>query len=152
MRASFDNFKALDIGHFEVQERVMRVVISPNGATKTRSVMSSAARRVAPASLSRKTSVTGASSEIARRGVRRKFQTPSVFGTDGARESGSGLFRTGLESSGGVWQRRPAPAAAGNGDAAKARCSTIRLSAAAGRRRNSSATVSGRRSKSACCS
>ena len=80
----FDGFKALDIDRFEVCEHEMRVVIGPNGAGKTTlcDVISGKTRLntgrvfLAGEDVSELRDV-----EIARRGVGRKFQTPSLFGS-----------------------------------------------------------------------
>ncbi|MGA2233133.1 MAG: urea ABC transporter ATP-binding protein UrtD [Tepidisphaeraceae bacterium] len=79
---SFDGFKALDVNSFAVGRNELRVVIGPNGAGKTTLCdVISGKTRVA----SGKVFFDGAETtyardvEIARRGVGRKFQTPSVF-------------------------------------------------------------------------
>src|SRR5277367_114252 len=79
---SFDGFKALDINAFSVGESELRVVIGPNGAGKTTlcDVISGKTRVT-----SGKVAVDGIDVthmkdvEIARIGVGRKFQTPTVF-------------------------------------------------------------------------
>ena len=80
--AVFDGFKALDIPEFGIEHGELRVVIGPNGAGKTTFVDV----------VTGKTSPTTGrvfydgdeitplrETEIARRGVGRKFQTPTVF-------------------------------------------------------------------------
>ena len=79
---SFDGFKALNISAFSVDRNELRVVIGPNGAGKTTlcDVISGKTRAT-----SGKVYVDGidvthlADVEIARIGVGRKFQTPTVF-------------------------------------------------------------------------
>ncbi len=79
---SFDGFKALNISAFSVARNELRVVIGPNGAGKTTlcDVISGKTRVTTG-----KVSVDGvdvthlADVEIARIGVGRKFQTPTVF-------------------------------------------------------------------------
>src|SRR6195952_5007049 len=82
VKVLFDGFKALDINFFGVKENELRVVIGPNGAGKTTlcDVISGKTRVT-----SGKVAVDGidvtrmADVEIARIGVGRKFQTPTVF-------------------------------------------------------------------------
>ncbi|MDB5173877.1 MAG: urtD, partial [Phycisphaerales bacterium] len=79
---SFDGFKALDINSFSVDRNELRVVIGPNGAGKTTlcDVISGKTRVTAG-----KVHFDGVDTthlpdvEIARLGVGRKFQTPTVF-------------------------------------------------------------------------
>ena len=79
---SFDGFKALDINAFAVNESELRVVIGPNGAGKTTlcDVISGKTRVTsghvyfAGVETTRLRDAT-----IARMGVGRKFQTPTVF-------------------------------------------------------------------------
>jgi urea transport system ATP-binding protein len=79
---SFDGFKALNIKDFSVDRNELRVVIGPNGAGKTTlcDVISGKTRVTTG-----KVHVDGievthmADVEIARIGVGRKFQTPTVF-------------------------------------------------------------------------
>jgi urea transport system ATP-binding protein len=79
---SFDGFKALDIKAFSVDRNELRVVIGPNGAGKTTlcDVISGKTRVT-----SGKVHFDGVDTthlpdvEIARLGVGRKFQTPTVF-------------------------------------------------------------------------
>jgi urea transport system ATP-binding protein len=79
---SFDGFKALNISAFSVERNELRVVIGPNGAGKTTlcDVISGKTRVT-----SGKVHVDGIDVthlpdvEIARIGVGRKFQTPTVF-------------------------------------------------------------------------
>jgi urea transport system ATP-binding protein len=81
---SFDGFKALDVDAFSVREREMRVVIGPNGAGKTTlcDVISGKTRLTSGRCCVDGTDVAALQDyEIARRGVGRKFQTPSVFGS-----------------------------------------------------------------------
>lgn len=78
----FDGFRALDIDVFGLYHNELRVVIGPNGAGKTTlcDVISGKTRASAGKVYLNGTDVTSASeTEIARRGVGRKFQTPTVF-------------------------------------------------------------------------
>ena len=82
VRVEFDGFRALDIGRFAVHFNELRVVIGPNGAGKTTlcDVISGKTRVKAGRvffNLTETTSLPDA--EIARLGVGRKFQTPTVF-------------------------------------------------------------------------
>ena len=79
---SFDGFKALNVNAFSVPKNQLRVVIGPNGAGKTTLCdVISGKTRVA----SGRVQVDGvdvthmADVEIARLGVGRKFQTPTIF-------------------------------------------------------------------------
>jgi urea transport system ATP-binding protein len=81
---TFDGFTALDIDRFSVAEKDMRVVIGPNGAGKTTlcDVISGQTRLDRGRVLLGGKDVTRLEDvEIARRGVGRKFQTASVFGS-----------------------------------------------------------------------
>jgi urea transport system ATP-binding protein len=83
-RVVFDGFTALDIERFSVRDQELRVVIGPNGAGKTTlcDVITGKTPLSAGRVLVRGEDVTGMRDfEIARRGVGRKFQTPSVFGS-----------------------------------------------------------------------
>jgi urea transport system ATP-binding protein len=79
---SFDGFKALNVNSFVVPRNQLRVVIGPNGAGKTTmcDVISGKTRAV-----SGRVEVDGVDVtrmpdvEIARLGVGRKFQTPTIF-------------------------------------------------------------------------
>ena len=78
----FDGFKALDIESFELDPFELRVIIGPNGAGKTTlcDVISGKTRPAEGKVTFANTNITGMSDvEIARRGVGRKFQTPTVF-------------------------------------------------------------------------
>jgi urea transport system ATP-binding protein len=79
---SFDGFKALDINAFSVSESELRVVIGPNGAGKTTLCdVISGKTRVSSGKVFfggiETTKMRDAA--IARMGVGRKFQTPTVF-------------------------------------------------------------------------
>ena len=79
---SFDGFKALNIKAFSVDENELRVVIGPNGAGKTTlcDVISGKTRVTAGKVYVDGVDVTHLPDvEIARIGVGRKFQTPTVF-------------------------------------------------------------------------
>lgn len=78
----FDGFKALDIESFSLAHCDMRVIIGPNGAGKTTlcDVISGKTRPTTGAVYFHDTEITAMSeSDIARMGVGRKFQTPTVF-------------------------------------------------------------------------
>ena len=82
IKVLFDGFKALDVDSFEVDPFELRVIIGPNGAGKTTlcDVISGKTRPAAGAVTFANANITGVSDvEIARRGVGRKFQTPTVF-------------------------------------------------------------------------
>jgi urea transport system ATP-binding protein len=108
-RVVFDGFTALDIDHFTVREREVRVVIGPNGAGKTTlcDVISGKTRLTSGRCYFDGVDITRAKDfEIARRGVGRKFQTPAVFGSLTVREN----LELALPSSDGplrTLQRRP---------------------------------------------
>ncbi len=79
---SFDGFKALNISAFSVERNELRVVIGPNGAGKTTlcDVISGKSRATTGKVYFDDVDVTRLpDSEIARLGVGRKFQTPTVF-------------------------------------------------------------------------
>jgi urea transport system ATP-binding protein len=79
---SFDGFKALNINAFSVERNELRVVIGPNGAGKTTlcDVISGKTRITSGKVFVDGTDVTHLPDvEIARIGVGRKFQTPTVF-------------------------------------------------------------------------
>ena len=79
---SFDGFKALNIEEFAVDRNELRVVIGPNGAGKTTlcDVISGKTRVTSGKVYFDASDITHMrDSEIARRGVGRKFQTPTVF-------------------------------------------------------------------------
>jgi urea transport system ATP-binding protein len=78
----FDGFKALDVDSFELDPFELRVIIGPNGAGKTTlcDVISGKTRPAEGKVTFANVDITGMSDvEIARRGVGRKFQTPTVF-------------------------------------------------------------------------
>jgi urea transport system ATP-binding protein len=86
----FDGFKALDIDRFAVKNNEVRVVIGPNGAGKTTlcDVISGKTRLHSGRSYFDGSDITRLEDfEIARRGVGRKFQTPTVFGSLTVREN-----------------------------------------------------------------
>jgi urea transport system ATP-binding protein len=105
----FDGFLALDIDQFAVRAREVRVVIGPNGAGKTTlcDVISGKTRLTSGRCYFDGVDITRAKDfEIARRGVGRKFQTPTVFGSLTVREN----LELALPPVGGparVLQRRP---------------------------------------------
>ena len=79
---SFDGFKALDISRFAVTRNELRVVIGPNGAGKTTmcDVISGKTRAASGRIVFDGVDVTHRSDvQIARLGIGRKFQTPTVF-------------------------------------------------------------------------
>ncbi len=82
IKVLFDGFKALDIDSLELNPFELRVIIGPNGAGKTTlcDVISGKTRPTAGIVTFANADITGmAEPEIARRGVGRKFQTPTVF-------------------------------------------------------------------------
>src|SRR5277367_2909618 len=79
---SFDGFKALNINAFSVNYNELRVVIGPNGAGKTTlcDVISGKTRVTSGKVYVNQVDVTHVPDvEIARLGVGRKFQTPTIF-------------------------------------------------------------------------
>jgi len=79
---SFDGFKALDIKRLTIKRNELRVVIGPNGAGKTTmcDVISGKTRVVSGKVYFDGVDTTHKSDvQIARLGVGRKFQTPTVF-------------------------------------------------------------------------
>ena len=80
--AVFDGFKALDIQAMGILHNELRVVIGPNGAGKTTmcDVITGKTRATTGTIHFDGHDITAHSdTEIARRGVRRKFQTPTVY-------------------------------------------------------------------------
>jgi len=78
----FDGFKALDIERFELQDKELRVIIGPNGAGKTTlcDVVSGKTRLTTGRVYFDKTEITSMTEEsIAKLGIGRKFQIPTVF-------------------------------------------------------------------------
>ena len=82
IKVVFDGFQALDIESFTVQHYELQVIIGPNGAGKTTlcDVISGKTRVTSGKVFFAATDVTTLSEvEIARLGVGRKFQTPTLF-------------------------------------------------------------------------
>ncbi|HEX4000344.1 MAG TPA: urea ABC transporter permease subunit UrtC [Pirellulales bacterium] len=82
VKVLFDGFKALDVDAFSLGFYELRVVIGPNGAGKTTlcDVISGKTRATEGSITFAGRGVTNmAEAEIARLGVGRKFQTPTVF-------------------------------------------------------------------------
>ncbi len=82
LSVSFDGFKALDIPHYGVRHGELRVIIGPNGAGKTTfcDLVSGKTRPSAGQVHFDSKEITNMDeSEIALRGIGRKFQTPTVF-------------------------------------------------------------------------
>jgi urea ABC transporter permease protein UrtC/urea ABC transporter ATP-binding protein UrtD len=82
IKVLFDGFKALDVDAFSLGFYELRVVIGPNGAGKTTlcDVISGKTRSTAGSvTFAGRNVTTMAEAEIARLGVGRKFQTPTVF-------------------------------------------------------------------------
>jgi urea transport system ATP-binding protein len=79
---SFDGFKAVDDLNLYVDKNELRVIIGPNGAGKT-TVLDLICGRTKPSGGSIKfkdQEITGLKEhEIVRRGIGRKFQTPSIY-------------------------------------------------------------------------
>jgi urea transport system ATP-binding protein len=82
--AVFDGFKALDIEALGIEHKELRVIIGPNGAGKT-TLCDVISGKTLPASggvfYSGQEITRLSETEIAQRGIRRKFQTPTVFGS-----------------------------------------------------------------------
>ena len=82
LTVSFGGVKALDLNHFRLAEKELRVVIGPNGAGKS-TFMDILCGRTKPATgeiLFKGKNLRGLSEvEIAELGIGRKFQKPSVF-------------------------------------------------------------------------
>lgn len=86
----FDGFKALDIDRFAVARNEVRVVIGPNGAGKTTlcDAISGKTRLTSGRICLNGSPISQLKDyEIARLGVGRKFQTPTVFGSLTVRET-----------------------------------------------------------------
>ena len=82
IQVHFDGFQALDIDHYSVPHYALNVIIGPNGAGKT--TLCDVISGKTPVSQGRVefagADITWASEvDIARKGVGRKFQTPTVF-------------------------------------------------------------------------
>jgi urea transport system ATP-binding protein len=100
---SFDGFKALDISRFCVRRNELRVVIGPNGAGKTTmcDVISGKTRAASGHVYFDGSDVTHRLDvQIARLGVGRKFQTPTVFDSLTVYEN----MELALPGRRGVWQ------------------------------------------------
>ena len=82
LNVSFGGVKALDINTFNVKEKELRVVIGPNGAGKS-TLMDILCGKTKPNggdAFFKGENIIGLSEyEIAKRGIGRKFQKPSVF-------------------------------------------------------------------------
>jgi urea transport system ATP-binding protein len=82
VKVLFDGFKALDVESFSVEENELRVLIGPNGAGKTTlcDVISGKTRATEGTIRFEDQDITHLpEEEISRRGVGRKFQTPTIF-------------------------------------------------------------------------
>jgi urea transport system ATP-binding protein len=82
VKVDFDGFKALDVSEFSIDYYEMQVVIGPNGAGKTTlcDVISGKTRPTEGKITFGKREITRLPEvDIARCGVGRKFQTPSIF-------------------------------------------------------------------------
>ncbi|MEO2010723.1 MAG: urea ABC transporter permease subunit UrtC [Pirellulaceae bacterium] len=82
LQVEFDGFKALDIDSFTANHYELQVIIGPNGAGKTTlcDVISGKTHPTAGSVQFAAQEITGKSeTDIARLGVGRKFQTPTVF-------------------------------------------------------------------------
>jgi urea transport system ATP-binding protein len=82
VKVLFDGFKALDVDHFSIDYYELQVVIGPNGAGKTTlcDVISGKTRATSGKIFFGKQEITRMPEvDIARQGVGRKFQTPSIF-------------------------------------------------------------------------
>jgi urea transport system ATP-binding protein len=82
LNVSFGGVQALKLEHFDLRDKELRVVIGPNGAGKS-TLMDVLCGKTSPetgSALFKGTELIGKSEvEIARLGVGRKFQKPSVF-------------------------------------------------------------------------
>jgi len=82
LTAVFDGFKALDIEALGVEHNELRVIIGPNGAGKTTfcDLVSGKTPPTTGQVFFDRDEITGVQEvDIARRGIGRKFQTPTVF-------------------------------------------------------------------------
>ena len=82
VQVHFDGFQALDIDHYSVPHYALNVIIGPNGAGKTTlcDVISGKTRASrGRVEFSGRDITRSSEVDIARRGVGRKFQTPTVF-------------------------------------------------------------------------
>ncbi len=82
VKVLFDGFKALDVDEFSIDYYELQVVIGPNGAGKTTlcDVISGKTRATSGKVFFAKEDITRLPEvDIARHGVGRKFQTPSIF-------------------------------------------------------------------------
>jgi urea transport system ATP-binding protein len=82
VQVHFDGFQALDIDHYSVPHYALNVIIGPNGAGKTTLCdVISGKTRVSKGRIefSGRDITWSSEVDIARRGVGRKFQTPTVF-------------------------------------------------------------------------
>ena len=82
--AVFDGFKALDIEALGIRHNELRVIIGPNGAGKTTlcDVISGKTRPTTGNVFYNAEEITSRSeTDIAKLGIGRKFQTPTVFGS-----------------------------------------------------------------------
>jgi urea transport system ATP-binding protein len=82
VKVLFDGFKALDVDEFSIDYYELQVVIGPNGAGKTTlcDVISGKTRATSGKIFFAKEEITRLPEvDIARHGVGRKFQTPSIF-------------------------------------------------------------------------
>ena len=82
VKVLFDGFKALDVDEFSIDYYELQVVIGPNGAGKTTlcDVISGKTRATSGKIFFAKEEITRLPEvDIARLGVGRKFQTPSIF-------------------------------------------------------------------------
>src|ERR1700754_1162078 len=82
LTVSFGGVRALDLDHFRMDDKEMRVVIGPNGAGKSTfmDILCGRTRPVSGEVLFKGQSLKGRSEvEIAEMGIGRKFQKPSVF-------------------------------------------------------------------------
>ena len=108
---SFDNFKAIDDLSFSISEPELRAIIGPNGAGKT-TFMDLVTGKIRPdrgtiryGELSRDLTALS-EAQIARAGIGRKFQKPTVFGAQTVAENLS-MALAGPRSPLSVLWRRP---------------------------------------------
>ena len=81
LSVSFDGFKAIDSLNLYIDKNELRVIIGPNGAGKTTLLdLICGKTRASSGSIKFKDEeLTACPSTIVRRGIGRKFQTPSIY-------------------------------------------------------------------------
>ncbi len=133
----FDGFKALRDLNFIMDEGELRVVIGPNGAGKT-TLLDVISGKVKPTAgrvvFGRHTDLSALSEhEIARAGIGRKFQTPTVYGALTVFEN----LEVSLARNKGVWATLRARLTPGQRETIEETLEAVGLAAAADRRAGS---------------